>query len=46
MSQKATEDTISSLLRDEIIKHDLQVELFPSLQTPNGYEKKDRKKQV
>ncbi len=41
MIPKATEDTITSLLRDELIKLGVKAELFPSVTTPSGLRKPD-----
>ena len=41
MIPKATEDTITSLLKEELDKRGVQVELIPSIETPVGLRKPD-----
>lgn len=41
MIPKATEDTITSLLRDELLQLGVQAELFPVVNTPSGIRKPD-----
>lgn len=41
MIPKATEDTITSLLRDELKSNGINAELFPSVSTPKGTRKPD-----
>ena len=41
MIPKATEDTITTLLKDELQRNGVKSELFPSVHTPNGTRKPD-----
>ncbi|MEM3448690.1 MAG: hypothetical protein QXP38_07410, partial [Nitrososphaerota archaeon] len=41
MIPRATEDTVSSLLRDELQRLGVKVELFPQITTPAGLRKPD-----
>ena len=41
MIPKATEDTITALIAEELKKHGVKVQLFPSINTPKGIRKPD-----